>query len=39
MKGSHHRLKHPDGRSTTVPVHGGRDVPKVRSGRFSKTRA
>jgi predicted RNA binding protein YcfA (HicA-like mRNA interferase family) len=39
VKGSHHRLKHPDGRSTTVPVHGGRDVPKVRSGRFSKTRA
>jgi predicted RNA binding protein YcfA (HicA-like mRNA interferase family) len=28
VKGSHHRLKHPDGRSTTVPVHGGRDVPK-----------
>jgi predicted RNA binding protein YcfA (HicA-like mRNA interferase family) len=28
VKGSHHRLKHPDGRSTTVPVHPGRDVPK-----------
>jgi predicted RNA binding protein YcfA (HicA-like mRNA interferase family) len=28
VKGSHHRLKHPDGRSTTVPVHAGKDVPK-----------
>jgi predicted RNA binding protein YcfA (HicA-like mRNA interferase family) len=28
VKGSHHRLKHPDGRATTVPVHSGRDVPK-----------
>ena len=26
--GSHHRLKHPDGRATTVPVHAGKDVPK-----------
>ena len=22
VRGSHHRLTHPDGRSTTVPVHG-----------------
>jgi predicted RNA binding protein YcfA (HicA-like mRNA interferase family) len=28
IKGSHHRLRHPDGRSTTVPVHAGQDVPK-----------
>lgn len=28
VAGSHHRLKHADGRATTVPVHGGRDVPK-----------
>jgi predicted RNA binding protein YcfA (HicA-like mRNA interferase family) len=28
IRGSHHRLRHPDGRSTTVPVHPGRDVPK-----------
>jgi predicted RNA binding protein YcfA (HicA-like mRNA interferase family) len=28
VSGSHHRLKHPDGRATTVPVHAGRDVPK-----------
>ena len=28
IRGSHHRLKHPDGRATTVPVHAGKDVPK-----------
>jgi predicted RNA binding protein YcfA (HicA-like mRNA interferase family) len=28
QSGSHHRLKHEDGRATTVPVHAGRDVPK-----------
>ncbi|WP_300613243.1 type II toxin-antitoxin system HicA family toxin [Trebonia sp.] len=28
IRGSHHRLRHPDGRSTTIPVHPGRDVPK-----------
>ncbi len=28
IKGSHHRLKHKDGRITTVPVHGKDDVPK-----------
>ena len=28
VRGSHHRLKHPDGRATTVPVHVGQDVPK-----------
>jgi len=27
-RGSHHRLKHPDGRATTAPVHAGRDIPK-----------
>jgi predicted RNA binding protein YcfA (HicA-like mRNA interferase family) len=27
-RGSHHRLKHPDGRSTTVPVHSGRNLAK-----------
>jgi predicted RNA binding protein YcfA (HicA-like mRNA interferase family) len=27
-RGSHHRLKHDDGRATTVPAHAGRDVPK-----------
>lgn len=28
INGSHHRLKHPDGRVTTVPVHKNRDLPK-----------
>lgn len=28
VKGSHHVLRHPDGRGTTVPVHGGRPVAK-----------
>lgn len=28
VSGSHHRLRHPSGRSTTVPVHPGKDVPK-----------
>lgn len=27
-KGAHHRLKHPDGRVTTVPVHGSQSLPK-----------
>lgn len=26
--GSHHIMRHPDGRGTTVPVHQGRDVAK-----------
>lgn len=28
VNGSHHRLKHPDGRVTTVPVHKNEDIPK-----------
>jgi predicted RNA binding protein YcfA (HicA-like mRNA interferase family) len=28
VTGSHHILRHPDGRGTTVPVHQGRDVAK-----------
>ncbi|MGF1663182.1 MAG: type II toxin-antitoxin system HicA family toxin [Kineosporiaceae bacterium] len=28
IAGSHHVMRHPDGRGTTVPVHGGRDVAK-----------
>ena len=28
VNGSHHRLLHPDGRVTTVPVHGKDDLPK-----------
>ena len=25
-RGSHKQFRHPDGRRTTVPVHGGRDI-------------
>ena len=28
QKGSHVRLKHPDGRVVTVPVHAGKDIGK-----------
>ncbi len=28
INGSHHRLKHSDGRVTTVPVHKNEDLPK-----------
>lgn len=28
INGSHHRLKHPDGRITTVPVHKNDPIPK-----------
>lgn len=27
-RGSHTRLKHSDGRVTTVPIHGNKDLPK-----------
>ena len=26
QRGSHKRFRHPDGRSTTVPMHKGRDI-------------
>jgi predicted RNA binding protein YcfA (HicA-like mRNA interferase family) len=28
ISGSHHIMKHPDGRTVSVPVHSGREVPK-----------
>ena len=28
ISGSHHIMRHPDGRGTTVPVHHGRDLAK-----------
>ena len=28
VRGSHHRMKHQDGRITTIPVHGNKDLPK-----------
>ncbi|TAL60297.1 MAG: type II toxin-antitoxin system HicA family toxin [Bacteroidetes bacterium] len=33
INGSHHRMRHPDGRVTTVPVHRNDDLPK---GLFRK---
>jgi len=33
IRGSHHFLKHPDGRSTVVPVHSNEDIGK---GLFRK---
>ena len=29
QKGSHKQFRHPDGRSTTVPFHSGRDVSPI----------
>ncbi|MDE3182572.1 MAG: type II toxin-antitoxin system HicA family toxin [Bacteroidota bacterium] len=28
INGSHHRMKHPDGRITTIPVHKNQTLPK-----------
>ena len=28
IKGSHHFMRHPDGRAVAVPVHAGDDVPR-----------
>lgn len=28
INGSHHRMKHNDGRVTTIPVHKNEDIPK-----------
>ena len=28
VNGSHHRMKHPDGRVTTIPLHKNDDLPK-----------
>ena len=29
QRGSHKQYRHPDGRSTTLPFHGGRDISPV----------
>ena len=29
QRGSHKQFRHPDGRTTTVPFHGGRDIAPV----------
>ena len=36
VNGSHHRLKHPDGRVTTVPVHTTEDLPKGLTRKISR---
>jgi predicted RNA binding protein YcfA (HicA-like mRNA interferase family) len=28
ISGSHHVMRHPDGRTVVVPVHAGRDMPR-----------
>ncbi|MGH3193823.1 MAG: type II toxin-antitoxin system HicA family toxin [Streptosporangiaceae bacterium] len=28
ISGSHHVMRHPDGRTVVVPVHSGQDMPK-----------
>lgn len=28
VRGSHHVMRHPDGRGTTIPIHSGQDLPK-----------
>jgi predicted RNA binding protein YcfA (HicA-like mRNA interferase family) len=34
VTGSHHIMRRPDGRGTTVPVHAGRDIGKERFAAF-----
>ena len=29
QKGSHRQFKHPDGKTTTVPIHKGRDISPI----------
>jgi len=36
QRGSHKQFRHPDGRRTTVPVHGGRDISPVLLGQIAK---
>jgi len=36
QRGSHKQFRHPDGRGTTVPVHGGRDIAPVLLRRIIK---
>ena len=35
-RGSHKQLRHPDGRGTTVPVHGGRDISPILLRQIAK---
>ncbi len=36
QRGSHKQFRHPDGRSTTVPVHPGRDISPVLLRQIAK---
>jgi len=36
IKGSHHFLRHPDGRATIVPVHAGEDIGTGLLGKILK---
>ena len=36
QRGSHKRFRHADGRATTVPVHGGRDVSPILVRRVAR---
>jgi predicted RNA binding protein YcfA (HicA-like mRNA interferase family) len=36
QRGSHRQYRHPDGRCTTVPFHGGRDISPVLLRQIAK---
>lgn len=36
QRGSHKRFRHLDGRATTVPVHGGRDLSPILLRRIAR---
>ena len=36
QRGSHKQFRHPDGRQTTVPIHGGRDISPILLRRIIK---
>ena len=36
QRGSHKQFRHPDGRQTTVPFHGGRDISPILLSRIIK---
>ncbi|HYO92312.1 MAG TPA: type II toxin-antitoxin system HicA family toxin [Pyrinomonadaceae bacterium] len=36
QRGSHKQFRHPDGRSTTVPLHGGRDISPILLRQIAK---
>jgi predicted RNA binding protein YcfA (HicA-like mRNA interferase family) len=36
QRGSHKQFRHADGRATTVPVHGGRDISPILLRQIAK---